>query len=192
VRRLSPLLLVALAALAAGCGNERQRAAQTPGAAPPSGKRTVELRRYGVTFVRPANWGMTDPQPPQIGAVTSGPVAVILWRYPREERLPVSSGELERARSALIAAARARDASLKVLRARVVRVDGVPGVELVATEKIGIARRQVRSTHLYAHGGELVVDAYAPPGEYAKVDRAVFGPLLRSLRLTRPAPRRSS
>jgi hypothetical protein len=50
----------------------------------------------------------------------------------------------------------------------------------------------VRSTHLYAHGGELVVDAYAPPGEYAKVDRAVFGPLLRSLRLTRPAPRRSS
>jgi hypothetical protein len=191
VRRLTPLLLAALAALAAGCGNERQRAPDTAGAAPPAGKRTVELRRYGVTFVRPANWGLADPKPPQIGALTSGPVAVILWRYPREERLPVSSSELERARSALVAAARARDASLKVLRTRVVRVDGVPGVEVVATEKIGIARRQVRSTHLYAHGGELVVDAYAPPSEFPKVDRAVFGPLLRSLRLSRPAPRAS-
>jgi hypothetical protein len=192
VRRLTPLLLAALAALAAGCGNERQRAPQTPGAAPPSGKRTVQLRRYGVTFVRPANWGLAEAQPPQIGAVTSGPVAVVLWRYPRDERLPVSSSELERARSALVAAARGRDASLKVLRARVVRVDGAPGVELLATERIGIARRQVRSTHLYAHGGELVVDAYAPPAEFSKVDRAVFGPLLRSLRLTRPPARRAS
>jgi hypothetical protein len=191
VRRLLPLFLAALATIAAGCGNERQRAPETPGAASPSGKRTVQLRRYGVAFVSPANWGLTDPKPPQIGAVTSGPVAVVLWRYPRDERLPVSAGELERARSALVAATQARDASLQVLRTRVVRVDGVPGVELVATERIGVARRQVRSTHLYAHGGELVVDAYAPPAEFQQVDRSVFGPLLRSLRLSRPAPRAS-
>jgi hypothetical protein len=48
----------------------------------------------------------------------------------------------------------------------------------------------VRSTHLYAYGAELVVDAYAPPGEFARVDRRVFGPMLRSLRVQRPVPPR--
>jgi hypothetical protein len=65
-------------------------------------------------------------------------------------------------------------------------VGGVPGVQLVGSERIGLARRRVRSTHLYAQRAELVVDAYAPAGEFEAVDRLAFRPLLRSLRLTSP------
>lgn len=193
MRRPIALIALALAASLPACGNERQHAPEAPRATVPAGKRTVQISRYGVTFVRPANWPLTGGvRPPQIAAVNSGQVSINLWRYRRDERLPASSADLQRARRALIAAARGRDRSLRVLRARALRLDGVPAVEVVATERIGVARRTVRSTHLYAHGGELVVDAYAPPAEFAAVDRAVFVPLLRSLRLTRPAARAGS
>lgn len=194
MRRPTPSLALAGLALTllvlTGCGNERQSAPETPRAAPAVGKRTVVLPRWGVSFVRPANWGMSEGAPPHIAAVGSGQVAINLWRYRRQERLPRSPGELQRARRALIAAARARDRSLRILSARAVRRGGAPGVELVANERIGIARRRVRSTHLYAHGAELVVDAYAPPPQFGAVDRSVFLPLLRSLRVSRPAPAR--
>jgi hypothetical protein len=45
----------------------------------------------------------------------------------------------------------------------------------------------VRSTHLYAGGSELVVDAYAPPARFAALDRSVFVPLTESVRID-PAP----
>ncbi len=187
MRRLLPCLAAAL--VVAACGNDRQRPPETPRAAAPVGKRTVELPRFGVTFVRPANWRLGEPSPPHIAAISSGQVAINFWRYRRIEQLPKTAGDLRRAGRALRSAARARDRSLKVLRSGRVRIGGVPGVELVATQRMGVARRTVRSTHLYAYGGELVVDAYAPPAEFARVDRTVFQPLLRSLRVTRPARR---
>lgn len=192
MRRLPPLVL-ALLALAAlpGCGNERQRAPGTPRAADPKGPLPVELPRHGVRFSHPANWPVSAPRPPQIAAINSGEASLSIWRYPRQERLPTTEGELLRARRALVAAVRARDRTLRILSARTLRLRGVPAVQLVANERIGLARRQVRSTHLYAHRGEVVVDAYAPPAEFARVDRRVFGPLLSSLRLLPPeVPRR--
>jgi hypothetical protein len=185
-------IALALAAGAAGCGNERQDAPQVPQAASPSGKRIERLVRYGVTFTRPRNWSLSEGRPPQLASVSSGRAIVTLWRYRRVERLPRSDGDLARARKALVAAARGRDKTLRVVSARGLRLDDVPAVEIVANEKIGLVRRKVRSTHLYAHGAELVVDAYAPAGEFARVDRAAFVPLLRSLRVTEPLPRRRS
>jgi hypothetical protein len=182
------LLAVAVAWLLAGCGNERQRAASIPPPAAPAGKRTETFERYGVLFERPANWGVGGAGLPQLMAISSGRAVVVLWRYRRVERLPRSRAELDRALRALVAAARGRDRSLRVISASPVRVGGAPGVQLVVTQRIGTARRRVRSTHLYAYGAELVVDAYAPPAEFARVDRTVFRPLLRSLRLT-PPPR---
>src|SRR5207249_1358151 len=82
---------------------------------------------------------------------------------------------------ALLVAATARDRSLRVVTSRMVTVGGAKGVELVANERLSSHPREVRSTHLYAHGAELVVDAYAPPSQFARVDRTVFRPLLRSL-----------
>jgi hypothetical protein len=195
VRRRLDLLAACLAAaalLAAGCGNERQDAPRVPRAAPPSGKRVERLARYGVTFVRPRNWTYSGGRPPALASIGSGRALVTVWRYRRVERLPTTDADLTRARKGLLTAARGRDKTLRVVSARALRVDGLPAVEIVAIEKIGLVRRQVRSTHLYAHGAELVVDAYAPPGEFSEVDRAAFRPLVRSLRVTPPrAPRQS-
>ena len=44
----------------------------------------------------------------------------------------------------------------------------------------------MRSLHAYGHGGEVVMDAFAPPREFARVDEQAFGPMARSLRLSAP------
>jgi hypothetical protein len=188
VRRLlaSACLLAALPLGGAGCGNERQDAPNLPPAAQPSGQRLERLRGAGVAFTRPRNWRVSPGHAPQLVVVSSGRAFVTLWRYRRVESLPRSDEELVQARRALVNAARARDRTLRVLSARLVRHGAVPGIQLVATERIGSSRRQVRSTHLYADGAELVIDAYAPLDEFAQVDRTTFLPLLRSLRVTRP------
>jgi hypothetical protein len=180
-------VVAAGAALAlVGCGNQRTPAPRVPPPAAPVGQRPVEFFAAGVGFRRPANWVLGPGNAPQLAIIGSGRAAVVLWRYPRTEPLPKGADDLARARRALIAAARARDRSLRVISARTVSVGGARGVELVADERLGASRRRVRSTHLYAHGAELVVDAFAPPDEFTRVDRTVFVPLLRSLRVTRP------
>jgi hypothetical protein len=155
------------------------------------GKRTVRLSQ-GVGFQRPANWTFSLGAGSQVAIVGSGRAAVVLWRYPRAEPLPHDAASLDRARRSLIAAAKARDKTLRVVSSRLVTVGGAKGVELVAHERLNSHPREVRSTHVYAHGAELVVDAYAPPSEFARVDRTVFRPLLRSLRVvaagTLPGP----
>jgi hypothetical protein len=187
--RLAVPLLAALAAAALlpACGAERQRAPRLPPPAEPAGSRTVDLREYGLSFRRPANWPLAEAQLPQLAGITSGRAVIAVWRYRRLEQLPRGAGELERARRALIAAARARDRTLKVVSSRTLRVSTQPAVEVVATERVGAGRRRVRSTHVYAHGQELVLDAYAPIPEFARVDREVFRPLLASVRIRRPA-----
>jgi hypothetical protein len=187
--RLAVVLLTAAllaAAAVAGCGNERTAAPRVPAPASPVGKRTVRLPPEGIVFQRPANWTLALGGAPQVAMVGSGRAAVVLWRYPRAEPLPTTSAGLDRARRALLAAATARDRSLRVISSRVVTVGGTRGVEVVAQERLRSRPREVRSTHLYAHGAELVIDAYAPPAEFARVDRTVFRPLLRSLRLAAP------
>ena len=186
---LAAALALALAGpglLAAGCGNQRTPAPRIPPAAAPVGKRTVRLGSEGVGFQRPANWSFSLGAAPQVATIGSGRAVVVLWRYPRAEPLPDDAASLDRARLALIAAAKARDRSLRVISSRTVTVGGAKGVELVADERLRSHPREVRSTHLYAHGAELVVDAYAPPSEFPRVDRTVFRPLLRSLRVVPP------
>jgi hypothetical protein len=92
---------------------------------------------------------------------------------------------LQQARSALIAAARARDLTLRVIASAVVDVHGLHAVELDAVEKIRGQVRRVRSAHVYEAGAELVIDEYAPQSQFHEADRTVFSPLLHSLRLGR-------
>jgi hypothetical protein len=186
-RRLGLVAALVLALLSAACGNERQRADKLPPPASPSGRDTQSFAAQGVSFQRPENWLLSRGELPQLAAVSSGRAAIVLWRYSRRERLPRSARELGRARRALLAAAKARDKTIRVLSSRALRAGGSPAVEVVATERIGAQRRRVRSTHVYAHGAELVIDAYAPPADFPRVDRTVFRPLVESLRL-RPPP----
>jgi hypothetical protein len=83
----------------------------------------------------------------------------------------------------LIAAARARDRTLRLLGSRLARIDGAEAVELDALETIRGRPRRVSSTHLYVPGAELVLDEYAPPDRFATVERSVFVPVRRSLAL---------
>ena len=186
--RLAVVLVAALALAVAGCGNQRTPAPAVPPPAAPVGERTVDLDFAGVAFQRPANWALTRGAAPQLATVASGRAAVVVWRYPRAEPLPTAPDALQRSRQALIAAARARDRTLRVVSSRVVALGDVKGVEVVADERLGLGRRQVRSTHVYAQGAELVLDAYAPRGDFARVDRTVFRPLLGSLQVRRPGP----
>jgi hypothetical protein len=40
--------------------------------------------------------------------------------------------------------------------------------------------------HAYGKGAEVVVDAFAPPKVFRRVDRQTFGPVTRSLKLRAP------
>ena len=44
----------------------------------------------------------------------------------------------------------------------------------------------MRSLHAYGHGAEVVVDAFSPPEDFARVDMQTFAAVARSLRLSRP------
>ena len=188
-RSLAVCLALALAASLAACGNERQQAPKVPHAAVPAGQRTERFARYGVSFTRPRNWVVTTGRPPRVASISSGRAIVTVWRYRRVEKLPRTPAQLRTARQALLSTIKGRDRTIRVFSARPTRLGGAPALLLLADERIGLGRRHVRSAHVYAQGAELVVDAYAPAGEFRTVDRTMFQPLLRSLRLTAPAPR---
>jgi hypothetical protein len=59
-------------------------------------------------------------------------------------------------------------------------------VQIRARETIAGQPRTVRSTHIYADGAEIVIDAYADADSFRRIDAQVFRPLLRSLQVTRP------
>jgi hypothetical protein len=115
--------------------------------------------------------------------VQSGAAVVALWRFARPQGVPSGAGALSRARASLIAAVRGRDRTLKLLGSSLSRVDGAGAIELNAIERIAGRPRQVSSTHVYVRGAELVLDEYAPPAQFAAVERAVFARVRRSLAL---------
>src|SRR5437588_6990613 len=123
-----------------------------------------------------------------VTVVTSGAAVVAVWRFQRQEPLPSLPDALARARKQLIRAARARDASLQLIRSKLVTVARARAIEVDAIERIRGQVRRVRSTHVFAFGAELVLEEYAPVDLFHAVDHAVFSPLKRSLLLTPTAP----
>lgn len=180
-----------LALLAAGCGNDVTKPT-TPTFVKPKGTVPVDHRPLGVTLRVPGNWDLQGGKAPLLTKVTSGPVTVTVWRYERRkyERIPSKKIELVGARLELISAVRERDPKIVIRSSKVVEINGVKGIELVAVETVGTAKRKVRSTHLYGNGLEVVVDAMAPPSQFRKVDREAFIPLTRSVHLIKvPKPK---
>ncbi len=137
----------------------------------------------GVTLSAPKNWIAVGGRPPLVAMVTSGDAVVALWRYVRARPLPKGPARMSAAVRAVIGALRGRQPDAEVIRARIVHLRGIRGIEVDAIERINGRRRQVRSTHLYTHHEEIVLEEYAPPPEFDSVDRAVFSPLRRSLRI---------
>jgi hypothetical protein len=187
VRRLVLVSLV-LPALVTACGNERQRPPDPSQGVLPRGAEGAYFPESGIRFRRPANWEMRSGHSPLVATVGSGPAVVAVWRYRRREPLPRGRAELAAARRGLVAAARARDRTLRLSSARTTRARGNHAIELLATERIAGHTRRVRSTHIFASGGEVVIDAYAPVAQFDRFDRTAFRSLLLSLRLFRPHP----
>lgn len=183
--RLAPLALLA-ALLAAGCGEERTRVPDVAHALPPAGFTPFAVPGTGVSFDRPKNWIELDPAPPLAGGVRSRTATVAVWRYPRAEPLPRGRSALDQARARLLDRVRARNPTFAVRTSVVTHLGGARGIELTGRQRIGGFTYDVRSAHLFKARAEVVIDAYAPPADFARVDATVFEPLLRSLRVTKP------
>jgi hypothetical protein len=149
----------------------------------PTGWTRTDYPAAGLRVSLPRGWALAPGTAPSVASATSGRATVALWRYPRTEPLPGTRAQLAAARRALVSAARARDPGFRLADAHVTRIGGVPAVVLVGSETIRGVPLRVRSTHLYAQGGEVVADSFAPPRDFARLDPLVFRPVARSLRL---------
>ena len=170
----------------AGCGRERIEPPDPTRPAAPEGVAPEAYPTAGLFLERPGNWPFQAGRPPLVASASSGTATVALWRYVRSEPLPRADEELASAQDLLEQAVRARDPSFELSRGRRVEVDGAPGLQLVGTETVAGKKRRVRSTHVYAKGAEVVLDAYAPADEFERVDRTVFAPILESLKIDPP------
>lgn len=169
-----------------GCGTDRQLPPDVTTPGPPIGTTPVSFPQAGLSFAMPNGWLRTDGEGALVTTVSTGEATIALYRYPRTETLPRTRAELDAALDALAAAAKARDSTFTEIRRGRLKVDGRPAVQLRGTETVVGRPRTVRSTHIYADAGEIVVDAFAPDRDFRRVDAQVFRPLLRSLQITKP------
>ncbi|MHB8659433.1 MAG: hypothetical protein ACYC91_16060 [Solirubrobacteraceae bacterium] len=170
----------------AGCGNTRDRVPNLARPAPPAGFHALGYPRAGVTLLAPRNWTVLPERSPLIAVIASGEAVTALWRFPRSIAPPADPAALRLADAALLAAARARDRGLQLIRSAAVEIDRAPALELDAIERINGRIRRVRSTHVFLAGAELVLEQYAPVSMFHMIDHAVFSPMKRSLRLLAP------
>ena len=182
-------LLAGAAVLLAGCGNDRTPVPELGLIPAPKDFRDAEFKAQGVQFRAPTNWRIVPGSDAQLATVAIGDAQVGIWRYERSEPLPETRAQLGAARQALVAQIESRDPTFKLTSTRLVVKPGFRGVEVVGTGTNltnGSIQRSMRSLHAYGHGLEVVLDAFAPPRDFARVDEQAFGPMARSLRLIRP------
>ena len=184
--RRTPIAIAATVVLA-GCGNDRT-APPNIGAIPaPKAFRDAKFAQSGVFFRAPTNWRLIPGNEPQeVATVAMGDAQIAVWRYPRTEPLPESLDQLGAARDALVAQVKRRDATFKLTSSRLVLKPGLRAVELVGSGTNQGRRRRVRSLHAYGDGAEVIVDAFAPPRVFSRVDRETFARVARSLKLRAP------
>jgi hypothetical protein len=190
VPRISLLLAAAgVAVLLAGCGNDRASSPELGLIPTPKAFQATPFLAQGVQFRSPTNWRVVKGQDTHLATVAIGDAQVGIWRYVRDEPLPETRDQLAAARQALVAQIESRDPTFKLTSTRLVLKPGFRGVEVVGsgTNLTNTSvQRSMRSLHAYGHGMEVVMDAFAPPREFARVDEQTFGPMARSLRLSAP------
>ncbi len=185
------LLPLVAAALVAGCGNDRTPIPETGIIPAPTAFRDVPYLAKGVTFRAPTNWRIVPGEGAQLATVAIGDAQVGIWRYERDEPLPETRDQLNAARQALVAQIEHRDPTFKLTSTRLVIKPGIKAVEVVGQGTNltnGSIQRSMRSLHAYGRGLEVVMDAFAPPKQFARVDKETFGPMTRSLKLPEPKP----
>jgi hypothetical protein len=182
--RLRALTVVAVSALTlvvTACGSD-----SSDSTAPKSAADSGQFQKQGVTFTPPSDWSVNEGKGHLVATTQAGSATVAVWRYPRSEKLPASKLQLQAARDALLGLSKKRDATFEQIKTAATTIAGQPAVQIRAREHIAGQPRTVRSTHIYAHGAEYVIDAYADADSFRAVDAKVFRPLLRSLRVSAP------
>jgi hypothetical protein len=179
---LIALSAAAAAALVAGCGSDASPDTATTGAQSAGGSYPGQ----GITFKAPTGWTVDAGRGRLVATAQAGQATVAVWRFPRDQQLPKSKAELKAARDALLKASRKRDVTFEEIKTAPTTIAGKPAVQIRAREHIAGQPRTVRSTHIYANGAEIVVDAYTDADSFRKTDADVFRPLLRSLHVTKP------
>jgi hypothetical protein len=175
-----------LALLAAGCGSDKSEPPKVTQVKKPAGVVPVAVPDAGVKFSAPDGWRRQKGKAPLVYAVQTGQATLALWRYPRTEQLPTTHKALSSAKAALISQIRKRDKTFEVTKAKLLHVGPKRAVQVLGTGAIAGNRRTIRSTHIYTERAEFVVDAYAPPTVFDRVDKQVFAPLLDSLEIAKP------
>lgn len=180
------IALVAVALLG-GCGNERTRPPDTRSPDEPVGTRIVRLRTAGVSFTAPVNWpDLKGLDPSMVAGLQNKRATIAVWRYPRSEPLPASRKALEEVQGLLVQRVKLKDASFVLDSALYPTRDDARSIELLGQQTIAGLPFKVRSAHVFSDSAEIVVDAFAPPEHFDRVDKSVFQPLLRSLKLFKP------
>ncbi len=177
------LLSLVVAVGLVGCGNDRTSAPDIGLIRAPGGFRTVDYPKADLSLRIPRSWRVEAGEGDRVTTVAAGLGQITVWRFARDEPLPVTRTHLENARKALVAQVEQRDPTFDVTSSRIIRREGLRAVEIVGVGTNQGKKRTTRSLHAYGNGAEVVVDAYAPPDDFARVDKQTFRPVLRSLRL---------
>jgi hypothetical protein len=180
------VLAVLLACLATGCGNDRTKPPETQKPDPPQGERVDRYPKAGIRFTAPFNWPQLQEQGLRVGGLQSKRATLAIWRYARSEPLPQSDAELKEAERLLIERVKRRDPTFKLKESKRLKRGGARAVELLGRQTAAGLPYEVRSSHVFFARHEIVFDGYAPPEFFLAVDRAVFVPVLESLRLSKP------
>jgi hypothetical protein len=179
------LLLLCVCAGIAGCGDSRTQPPDLSRPATPDGFNHVPYRAAGLRFNEPRNWRVIVGNSPQVVILQSGLATVSVWRYPRDGALPRTRAQLKTALRSLLALVKSRDPTFVSQGAAVVDVAHHGAIQIRGLETIDGLRREVRSTHLFVNRSEVVIEGFAPPSMFVRVDTQVFHPILRSLQVER-------
>lgn len=182
LRALTAVAVSAVALSACGSSSDDPTTSGSGSAAADSGA----FPKQGVSFTPPADWSVNTGNGHLVATAQAGSATVAVWRYARTQTLPKTKLQLQAARDALVSASKKRDVTFEQIKTAATEIAGQPAVQIRAKEHIAGQPRTVRSTHIYAHGAEYVIDAYADADSFRAVDAKVFRPLLRSLRVSSP------
>ena len=143
-----------------------------------------------MRFVVPDNLPVLPSAPPGVFRGTAGDAFVSGFAYRRAEQLPRNRRELAAARRRLVAATRKRSGSYRLRSARSMRVADARAIELLGDQRLSTGRLRTRSLHVYKGRAEYVIELAADARDFAYLDRAVYRPIRRSLRVTGKIRRR--
>jgi hypothetical protein len=175
------LFLALCVPLLAACGAEPDDPPAVFEVKAPRGERTEGFPRAGMTLTRPRNWRLRRRDAPGVFELVSGEAIIAGWAYPREEPLPETDADLEGAKDRLLEAIDERDPEYEVSESALTDVAGAPAIDIEGEQVLSKRALRTRSIHVFDGETEYVIEAIAPPADYALVEERVLAPLLDSL-----------